>query len=246
MRFLIGIDDTDNPKTSSTGFLAQRLCGYLEKNQLGRAESITRHQLWQSPQILHTSNNSSICVTFEGEATRRIDIEMACRSFILREYCSGANAGFAFCAWVQVTPEVFTWARSTKNQFVQREEAIQIARAAGIAVAGLTGSGAGIIGALAAVGLRFRGEDGRFLWLPNMQNLKGVHRISELLESTSIDRLEPLRGRDPRMDEKVMLGEWIRPVLKEGHCVLMVEPERKSPEYDWHLLGMDEVRKLSS
>jgi hypothetical protein len=245
MRFLIGVDDTDNPQTSSTGLLAQRLGLFLQESGLGQLQAVTRHQLFLSAQVPHTSDNSAICITFEADAARRSELEMACRAFILREYSSGADAGLAMAAWVQVSAEVYTWARTVKNRVVSRQEALQIARSAQIAIAGLTGSGAGVIGALAAIGLRFKGEDGRFLWLPELHELTGVYTCSEIMNIAPIDRIESLRGRSPRLEEKVEVGKWIRPILREGRCVLLVEEERQSKEFSWHLLGMEEVRRTS-
>ncbi len=74
MRFLIGLDDTDNPSTSSTGVLARQLGAYLEEKGLGRLESITRHQLIRSPLVTRTTDNSAICLSFEGDPNRRYDL----------------------------------------------------------------------------------------------------------------------------------------------------------------------------
>jgi tRNA(Ile2) C34 agmatinyltransferase TiaS len=178
MRFLIGLDDTDSNRGSSTGILARKLGLTLENADLGRLDSVTRHQLFASPQINSTTHNSAVCITFEADQAKRKEIEMACRSYLLREYSSGSNAGYALAAWVQITVEVFTWAKLVKNQKVSRAEAIHTARSAGIAVAGLCGSGDGVIGALAAIGLRYRGEDGRFLWLPGLDELVGTYTYS--------------------------------------------------------------------
>ena len=246
MRFLIGLDDTDNTRTSSTGVLAQRLGQALQDAGLGKMESITRHQLFVNTQISYTSDNSAICLTFEADAHKRSEIEMFCRSFILREFASGANSGFCIAAWPQITVEVSTWAKTTKTYVVTRQEAILMARSAQIGITGLTGTGNGVIGALAAIGLRFRGEDGRFIWLPNISLISsGVYTSSELMGNTPFDRIENLRGRAPYPDEKIDVGKWIRPVLKEGRCVLLVEEKRNDPKAAWQLLNMDSVRKLS-
>ena len=245
MRFLIGVDDTNNPKTSSTGLLTQKLGIHLQETGLGKLEAISRHQLFLSTQIPHTSDNSAICATFEADAAKRSELEMACRSFILRELSSGANAGFALASWGQITAEVFTWARTAKNQVLNRQQAIQIARSAKIAITGLTGSGDGVVGALAAIGLRYRGDDGRFLWLPNLSLLKGIYSSSEVMNIAPLDRIESSRGRAPQPGDKIEIGKWVRPVLREGRCVLLVEEVRNNPDFNWRLLGMDEVRKLS-
>jgi hypothetical protein len=246
MRFLIGLDDTDNPRTSSTGDLARRLGFFLEQSGLGKLESVTRHQLLLSSQVPCTSDNSAICVTFEADASRRSEIEMTCRSFILREYSSGANAGFALASWAQITAEVYTWARTVKTYVIERQEALQMARSARISTTGLTGSGKGVIGALAAIGLRFRGDDGRFIWVPNIHMLHpGIYTSAEIMGIAPFDRIENLRGRAPRPEDKIEIGEWIRPILREGRCVLLAEENRDNLSGPWHLLGMDDVRKLS-
>lgn len=246
MRFLIGVDDTDNSRSSSTGLLGQRLGLFLESSGLGKLESVTRHQLMVNSQLVYTSDNSAICVTFEADSSKRSEIEMTCRSFILREYSAGANAGFVLASWPQITADVYTWARTVKTYLINREEAIQMARSARISITGLTGNGNGVIGALAAIGLRFRGDDGRFIWLPGMQLLNsGIYSSSEIMGIVPFDRIENLRGRAPKPEDQIEVGKWIRPVLREGRCVLLVEEDRTHPGGPWHLLGIEEVRKLS-
>jgi hypothetical protein len=245
MRFLIGLDDTNNPGGSSTGGLAVRLGKKLEELGMGRSEAVTRHQLIRSPLVPCTSENVAVCLSFEAEVNRRSELEMACRSFILREYSRGADAGFALASWAQITADVFTWAKLAKNRVLSRQDALQTARAAGIAIAGLTGSGDGVIGALAAIGLRFRGEDGRFLWLPNMDALNGVYKYTDLMDQVPFDSIENIKGKAPRPEEKISLAEGIHPILREGRCLLLVEQEHKETAFDWHTLDLKKVRELS-
>jgi hypothetical protein len=246
MRFLIGIDDTDSPENSSTGELSIRLGKRLEEQGLGKFEAVTRHQLLRSPQVPCTSDNGAICLSFEADVNRRSELEMACRSFILREYTRGADTGFALASWNQLTAEVFTWAKLAKTRLLTRQDALQVARSAKIAIAGIAGSGNGVIGALAAVGLRFRGEDGRFLWLPNLSAMNGVHTYTELMDEIPFDSIETLKGKSPRPEEKIALvAGGITPVLREGRCVLLVEPEHKETSFDWHTLDQKKVFELS-
>jgi len=245
MRFLIGLDDTDSYKSSSTGTLALKIGLMLQELGLGKLEAVTRHQLFSSPLVACTSRNSAICITFEAASEKRSEIEMTCRSIILRDYSPGSNAGFALATWPQITLEVYSWANSVKVQPVKRQEAIALARTFGISVAGLVGSGDGIIGALAAIGLRYRGEDGRFIWLPGMDKLNGTYTYSELMSLVPFDRIENLRGRSPRPEEKVTLGERYDPLLREGRCVLLVEEKRVEQRYEWHTLAMEKIRELS-
>ena len=55
------------------------------------------------------------------------------------------------------------FAQRAKLKVLSIQEAQQTAADAGVQLLGLTGTGVGIIGALAGIGLRRAGEDGRFL-----------------------------------------------------------------------------------
>ncbi len=249
MRFLIGLDDTDNPdnpETTGTGALAIRLGKRLEEAGLGKFESVTRHQLMRSPQVHCTSDNGAICLCFEADVNRRSELEMACRSFILREYMRGSDPGLTLASWNQITADVFTWAKLAKSRLLTRPDALQTARSAGIAIVGIAGSGEGVIGALAAVGLRFRGEGGRFVWLPHLEALNGVYSYTSLMDEVPFDSIENLKGKSPRPEEKIALAEGgVTPVLREGRCVLLVEQEHKETSYDWHTLNLKKVHELS-
>jgi hypothetical protein len=245
MRFLIGLDDTDSPRGSSTGELALRLGESLQSAGLGRLDSVTRHQLFTSPQVARTTRNSACCITLEGDTSKSKEMEMACRTFLLREYSSGSNAGYAFASWIQVTFELVNWARLVKSQKVTRAEAIAQARASGIAVAGLCGTGAGVIGAVAAIGLRYRGEDGRFLWLPGLDEAVGSLPYSDLMSLVPFDRIENLRGRTPRPSDKVVLGHDFQALLRDGRCVLLVDEVRTEAGYEWRTLPKEKLRELA-
>lgn len=245
MRFLIGLDDTGSINSSSTSALACRLGLSLEAAGLGRLDSVTRHQLYASSQIADNPHNAAVCITFESEPEQQKEIEMNCRTFLLREYSSGSNAGYALASWVQVTVDVFNWARLVKSQKVKRSEAIVLARSSGIAIAGLSGSGDGVIGALAAIGLRYRGDDGRFLWLPGLSEVIGTYTYSELMRLVAFDRIENLRGRPPRPNDKIILGKEFQAVLREGRCVLLVEEVSTESGYEWRTLTMEKISELA-
>ena len=72
------------------------------------------------------------------------------------------------------------FARRAKLEVLSIREAQQTAADAGVQLLGLTGTGVGIIGALAGIGLRRAGEDGRFLWLPGLRELSGVYPVTQL------------------------------------------------------------------
>ena len=68
MRFLIGIDDTDNSNSRGTGNLARELGSLLQRVPGVRLLEITRHQLLISPLIPYTSHNGCICLAVDAES----------------------------------------------------------------------------------------------------------------------------------------------------------------------------------
>jgi len=109
---------------------------------------------------------------------------------------------------------------------------------------GLTGTGGGIIGALAAVGLRAGGDDGRFLWLKGIREISGTYTVKELQQLIPIDAVQTSEGATIPPDDRVELGPWIRPLLKAGRAVLLVEPDDES--HLWRVMEKERVKQLSS
>ena len=67
----IGIDDTDNLESRGTGFRVRELAREMRERGLADTKSITRHQLFVSPDIPYTSHNSSACLRVRTEAGKR-------------------------------------------------------------------------------------------------------------------------------------------------------------------------------
>jgi hypothetical protein len=109
---------------------------------------------------------------------------------------------------------------------------------------GLTGTGGGVIGALAAAGLRAGGDDGRFLWLPGLRGVQGVFRADQLRERLLLDAIETEQGRPVEAHERVDVGDWPRPLMRRGRSVLLVE-ETTRDGCDWIVVGRSRIKQLS-
>ena len=59
VRYLIGLDDTDNLDTHGTGYLARDLARTLSDTGFTAIEGVTRHQLLVDRRIRYTFHNSS-------------------------------------------------------------------------------------------------------------------------------------------------------------------------------------------
>ncbi len=240
MNLLLGIDDTDNLESRGTGYLARQLMKWLDENQLVIPKGITRHQLLVDPRILYTSHNSSACLSVETENME--DVWEACSVYLLRESAIGSDVGLCLAPWESITEQGMAFARRAKLEVLTKDEAERTAAEAGIWLAGLTGTGGGIIGALAGVGLRRAGEDGRFLWLPGLRELKGAYPVEQICATTHVDRVCTLDGIDLSPETLVDLGEWVRPVLRNGKSTLFVEEQN----HRWTILSKDRIKSLSN
>ncbi len=240
MHYLIGIDDTDNLESRGTGHRACQLAEWLADNQLVSPLGITRHQLLVDPQIPYTSHNSSACLSVETE--KPDDVWEASQEFLLRESAQGSDAGLALARWDGIDKNVLSFAGRAKLTVLTMPEAEQAASQSEIRLVGLTGTHGGIIGALSAVGLHRAGNDGRFLWLPGLRDLKGRYAVSEIYAKGRVDRVCTLSNVDLHTKTVVDVGEWIRPILREGKATLYVE----EINHEWHIIPKEYIKKLSN
>lgn len=236
----MGIDDTDALEGPGTGHRVRQLADWLVKNGLGDPRGITRHQLLVDARIPYTSHNSAACMSIDVEKVD--DIWEATREYLIRESAPGSDVGLCLAQAELVNESVARIARRAKHNLVSMPEAEQIASRHGLRLAGLTGTGGGIIGALAAVGLRYEGNDGRFLWLPGLRELKGKYQISEICARGHVDRICTLNNQNLAASTIVDVGDWIRPILREGQATLYVEENH----HEWHVIPKDQIKTLSN
>jgi hypothetical protein len=240
MHYLIGIDDTDNLETRGTGHRVRQLADWLAENNLAEPKGITRHQLLVDARIPYTSHNSSACLSIETEDTK--EVWDASREFLLMTSASGSDVGLCLAEWKDIKEEVMSFGRRAKLEVLTMLEAQRTASRSGIRCEGLTGTGGGIIGALAGVGLHREGNDGRFLWLPGLRDLKGICPVDEVMANGHIERVCTLNHEELASDVLVHVGEWVRPVLRNGKSTLYVEEQN----HEWHILSKDHIKNLSN
>ncbi len=236
----IGIDDTDNLESRGTGHRVRQLAEWLDTNQLCVPKGITRHQLLVHPDIPYTSHNSSACLSVE---TANIDdLWEASHIFLSREAAVGSDVGLCLAERDSIIEEVRSFGRRAKTEVLTLLEAQRTASMSGIRWEGLTGTGGGVIGALAGIGLHCAGNDGRFLWLPGLRELKGKYRVADMITKGHIERICTLAYDELSFEEIVDVGEWVRPVLLNGKSTLFVEGHN----HEWHILSKEHIKSLSN
>ena len=152
MRFLVGIDDTDNLESRGTGHRARQLSEALADGGF-EPRGVTRHQLFVDSRIPYTSHNSSACIEVEAHAEDRDRVVALSRAFLLEHSAPGSDAGLCVTAVEAVADGITAFGTRAKREVVKVAEASELAASIGAHLEGLTGTGLGVIGALAAVGL---------------------------------------------------------------------------------------------
>lgn len=237
MYYLLGIDDTDSPNTGDTGQntakLALSLGQKLESLDLARLLNISCHQLFQHPSIPHTSSNSACCLLLDSDSQMLREIDLTTRLTLRSESAPNANPGYALASWNQFDPEVVAWGKTAQTALLQRMDAITLARRSGIAIAGINGSGSGVIGALSAVGLRYEGNDGYITWMPGLEKLSGIHTQIEINQYIHIESIESESHKHPALDDRIQFMDTAKPVLKNGRIVLLVSAAKRGAKFEW-------------
>jgi len=246
VKILIGVDDTDNKDSRGTGFRSRELASYIEAARLGRVTGITRHQLLINDKIPYTSQNSSACIELE---TSQIDsIISFSRVYLLKESAIGADVGLCIIDAENVNRDIIDWGQQAKEKVLDIPGARKLAIRHDVFLEGLTGTGGGIIGSMAAIGLRASGNDGRFIWLrgKDIRELRGVFNVWEIKALSPIDCIKTVYGNDISPESRISMGNWLRPVLQNNKIVIVVEPSKDIQSYEWEVASKDVIKELSN
>ncbi len=245
MEILVCIDDTDNLESRGTGDLAVDLVRALEQNDWGRASYISRHQLLVHPDIPYTSHNSSMCF----EASVREDalepfIDYA-SGFLVRESAPGSDPGLCVADTSRFSDQqrLVDFGRSAKQQVLSKEDAYGLAKELDLHLSEHGGTGQGVVGALAGVGLRLGGNDGRLKgWLEFAEN-PSVLWVAELCDHPHVDRVQTLEGQVLEGPEAVRIGDRPKTVLLAGQLVLLVCPVAGQDGVSWETCHRRQLKK---
>jgi hypothetical protein len=235
---LIGIDDTDNCDSPGTGKLGLRLTAELVAR--GAVDlGMTAHQLLIDDRIPYTGHNRAICLGI-GWGRTFAELDFAAERIASRS-AEGSDPGICIAAEDAVSREIMSFGRSALVEVLEMQSAVSLAGASSVYLRPLGGSGQGIVGALASVGLRADGNFGRFTDLPGLRDLGEFTTIDELGRlGISVEHSQSPRAADAVGRYKTM--NWVRPRLVHGKPVWRVE---WSDEHDaWISVDRKKIRTV--
>ncbi|MCG6956942.1 MAG: ABC transporter substrate-binding protein [Gemmatimonadetes bacterium] len=238
---IIGFDDTDMPGTPGTNQLVRQIADALPAGFT--FDFLLRHQLLFDPRIPYTSKNGSASLGVLVDEGRSPEELLDFLRERVRAFApEGSDPGLCVVAapiardlrsasgdterlGVDVPEDVIAFGRRCQREPVRQEEALALARAHGIVLEPLGGTGDGVIGALAAVGLRAWGDDGRVVHRAGWRwpdDLSGEQPVAAVL-AAGVDEIRSPAGIVT--DGVVDVGKHLRPNFRGGRVVLFVEPE---------------------
>ena len=244
VKIYIGIDDTDNLETRGTGYQARSLGLSLMNSGLLKLLTVTRHQLLVDERIPFTSHNSSACLLGETSSSPE-EVAAHCREFLLRESAPDADPGLCIVREDGISDQLTAFGLRAKYELLTLQEAMWLAKKNGIYLEGFLNAKIGMIGALAAVGLRFKGNDGRLLWMENLRETCGVFRAGDYLKLTGIDRMVVPHGMDVDDDTMINITQWCRPVMSNGLITLFLEKTETYSAYEFQSASKEFIKSIS-
>ena len=207
MIYYIGLDDTDNKNSRGTGYKSRQLGKLIEEKKLGDVQSISRHQLFVHDKIAYTSQNSSACLVVDTDNYE--ELKILCIDYLKDVAEDGSDAGLCIANGDQINDSVLDWGNRAKSEILVKENAYKLAEENGIFLEGYTGTKIGVIGSLAAVGLRKGGNDGRNIWLKGkeLRDLEGVYIVGELKKIINIQEVITTEGKLVEDKDRIDVGE---------------------------------------
>jgi hypothetical protein len=226
MKCLVAIDDTDNLESAGTGELASTLSMSVSARGWGRGGHVTRHQMLVHPDIPYTSHNSAMCFPAEMDSRALKAFVDYAMDFLQKESASGSDPGLCVVTIDRLAEpaDLIAFGKDAKCKVLQKSQAYELARRLEVHLSEHGGTGQGVIGALAAVGLRMTGNDGRFKGHVKMETDDDIATPADIKHQSHVQVVQTVDGRELDDFERVRLGRKLKAVLLGGKSTLLVCP----------------------
>ncbi|OSQ23549.1 hypothetical protein CCON61_08255 [Campylobacter concisus] len=238
--FLLCIDDTDELGGEiSTGSLAQEIA--LEISSFAKVSFITRHQLLLDPRINYTSHNSSMCLVAKiskEQKQKALDITL---ELLTNKYAKSAEPGIAAAFKDEITnvSELINFGKSAKEMLISTEQAKRVANEQNVFLKALTPNARGVIGALAGIGLRLSGSDGKIRGKFELKESK--LSVAKLIELPFIEAVLDENFKELAKDEMINLDGALKPIFWDHKATLLVQKDKNG---EFRNLNIKELREF--
>jgi hypothetical protein len=213
MKFWLCIDDTDDEtKEIGTGQIAKSIYEELKSRGCSMKWSVTRHQLFLSPEINYTSHNSAMCM--EGDANISADeIWKVAEEILSAKRSQISNPGICLYIPQEDSREnlLVEFGRQAKTKVLTIQQALDTAKeTGGVRLCAPSGNGNGQIGALAGVGLRVSGNDGTFRGNVKINDTDKIYSLDEMKALLKVEAVYDPFGNVLPEDARLCAKEHVK------------------------------------
>jgi len=213
----IGMDDTDMPQTRGTGHLARQIADAIAEDC--DVVGVSRHQLLRDPRVPMTKNNSSNVIHICRASCRLELLADRIRELMLAEFIAGSDPGLCVCE--APAEQQIAFGFRAKQELVTQADGTSSLGTGQCVHACLGGTGDGIIGAIAGVGLAASGNDGRFVQIGGIRALADAEPVQSILDA-GVVAVRTVDGA-PVHDGIVLNCGKLRPEIIDHRPVVIVE-----------------------
>jgi hypothetical protein len=246
MKILVCIDDTDNLESRGTGELATELAAELENRAWGHSRFVTRHQLLVHPDVPYTSHNSSMC--FEADVLPNCLSRFISHAgqYLEREGAPGSDPGLCVTVVERLAdPQtLITFGQRAKKEILTISQTYDLAQKLGVHLSEHGGTGQGVIGAMAGVGLRLSGNDGRLKGWLKIHSDNGLVRVADILAQVPVGGVRTMDGEVLGPDEVIAIYEKPKAVMLHGATYLMVSALDGGDGVRWRTTPRQHLRRF--
>lgn len=248
VQIYISIDDTDNIDSPGSGQLSQALAEELQKHSLTTfCSTITRHQLYFHDSIPYTSHNSAMCFSAVTEDGIVDDLIRFAGRFLQQTSAPGSDPGLCVAAERTSFQQraIIDFGLRAKKEVLSKDEAYSLANVAGIHLSEHGGTGDGVIGALAGIGLRMSGNDGRFRGWLNFGKAGETIEVKQLYSHPDIQAVVTDDGTAlPDTSYLTLADDRIKTVMLGHLQVVPVTEKNIGAETVWTTLNKRQVKQF--
>lgn len=248
MRIYISIDDTDNHDTIGSGQLAEKLIGELVSGgYASNCSTVSRHQLYFHDDIPYTSHNSSMCFSAVTADSVFEELTGFCQTFLENHSAEGSDPGLCVAPDSPLLKRdaLITFGLRAKQEILTKSQAYLLADQTDIHLSEHGGTGDGVVGALAGIGLRLHGSDGRIRgWLrPGKQG--SVITSDVITALPDVDCVIDSSGCEIQGNSSIYLTDsCIKTIRYEHRQVVPVEAADNGGDYHWKTLEKSKNKKF--
>jgi len=191
-----------------------------------------------------------MCFTFTTERERVAPIIAMARPFLAERSAPGSDPGLCVAERQALSDtdinSLIAFGKSAKNRVLRKQDAYDLAQQLGIQLSEHGGTGGGVIGAVAGVGLRLSGNDGRFRGHFQLGDDGEQLTVAEIRRRAPLEVVQSIDGARLSDADTVTLGDKVKAVLLNHVPTLLVYRSQQDADAGaaspWHTCSKEQLR----